>query len=289
MAEINKPLTWATPSGTRWVNRYYEPEYGYSDYYTERGRKQHRFIADDSDETDRKRAVRSVAPNVIHGCDASHAIFTINACAAEDIEVATNHDCFSMLAPDAKRFNEIVREQFVRLHERDLLGEIRAALRRRALPNCLLFQDAASFPSVPFWEPSTSFPSHPAHHNTDGCPLGHRASMEFWNEKERRRYSNRVRVSEVARRRTWSACGRSILFEISDIAAPGRWGRRSDAGASEPRESLMPGSPAKAAAEGAGISNEQPIRVFLFGRMFASTENPMISAQGAAPVANVGS
>jgi DNA-directed RNA polymerase len=179
MAEINKPLTWATPSGTRWVNRYYEPEYGYSDYYTERGRKQHRFIADDSDETDRKRAVRSVAPNVIHSCDASHAIFTINACAAEDIEVATNHDCFSMLAPDAKRFNEIVREQFVRLHERDLLGEIRAALRRRALPNCLLFQDAASFPSVPFWEPSTSFPSHPAHHNTDGCPLGHRASMEF--------------------------------------------------------------------------------------------------------------
>jgi hypothetical protein len=46
----------------------------------------------------------------------------------------------------------------------------------------------------------------------------------------------------------------------------------------------MPGSPAKAAAEGAGISNEQPIRVFLFGRMFASTENPMISAQGPRPL-----
>jgi DNA-directed RNA polymerase len=70
-------------------------------------------------------AMRGVSPNFVHACDASLAVFTINACAAEDIEVATNHDCFSMLACDAPRVREIVREQFVRLHEPNLLEQIR--------------------------------------------------------------------------------------------------------------------------------------------------------------------
>jgi hypothetical protein len=41
------------------------------------------------------------------------------------------HDCFACLAPHARRFNEIIREQFVRLHtQHDLLGQVREFARR---------------------------------------------------------------------------------------------------------------------------------------------------------------
>ena len=40
-----------------------------------------------------------------------------NATAEEAIPLVTIHDCFGTTAPHAKRLNEIIREQFVGLHE----------------------------------------------------------------------------------------------------------------------------------------------------------------------------
>ena len=41
------------------------------------------------------------------------------------------HDCFGTVAPRAVRLNEIIREQFVRLHKRhNLLNEVRESAKR---------------------------------------------------------------------------------------------------------------------------------------------------------------
>src|SRR5262249_47536165 len=141
MAEINKPLRWITPTGLPWCNRYYRPLIKRIDYFTSRGRRDHKVTIGDLDEIDRDKAPLAVAANVVHACDASHAVLTILACAAEKIELATNHDCFSMLACDADKFNEIVREQFVKIYEEnDVLEQIH----RSATDD-----GAANLPSIP--------------------------------------------------------------------------------------------------------------------------------------------
>ena len=154
------------------------------------------------------RAVRSVAPNVIHGCDASHAIFTINACAAEDIELATNHDCFSMLAPDAKRFNEIVREQFVRLHERDLLGEIRNSAEKAGATNLPpVPRRGKASPQRRFKSQSLRFLTTQPTTTNRRCSSGHRASMSF----EMRKKDDAIQIEFV--------CPKSLAEELDRLAA----------------------------------------------------------------------
>jgi DNA-directed RNA polymerase len=85
---------------------------------------------------DARRMRDGIVPNVVHACDASLVLMTASACAAEGIELATVHDCFSCLAPHARRMNVIVREQFVKLYtEHDVLAEIYEAAERAGAKN----------------------------------------------------------------------------------------------------------------------------------------------------------
>src|SRR5262249_28887271 len=73
----------------------------------------------------------AAAANLIQSLDAAHLQMVVNAAAAEGIQMVSVHDCFGCLAPHAKRLNEIIREQFVRLHTQyDLLGQVRDFARR---------------------------------------------------------------------------------------------------------------------------------------------------------------
>jgi DNA-directed RNA polymerase len=47
-----------------------------------------------------------------------------NAAARKGIPLATVHDCFGTTAPHARRLNQILREQFVRLHNHNLLEQV---------------------------------------------------------------------------------------------------------------------------------------------------------------------
>ena len=54
-----------------------------------------------------------------------------NATAKEAIPLVTIHDCFGTTAPHARRLNEIIREQFVQLHENyDWLEHVLASAKR---------------------------------------------------------------------------------------------------------------------------------------------------------------
>jgi DNA-directed RNA polymerase len=63
------------------------------------------------------KAITSVTANFVHSSDACHLHMVGNAIAKEAIPSGTIHDCYGFLAPHAKRGNEILREQFVELHE----------------------------------------------------------------------------------------------------------------------------------------------------------------------------
>ena len=61
----------------------------------------------------------------------AHLQMVAIAAAAENIAMVSVHDSFGCLAPHAQRFNEIIREQFVRLHtQHDLLGAVLESARR---------------------------------------------------------------------------------------------------------------------------------------------------------------
>jgi DNA-directed RNA polymerase len=126
LAHEGKPARWTTPSGLPWINRYHEPTtrrvgLWLSDtkvsVYVAVGNEKH--IAKD-------KAANGIAPNFVHALDASHLALTVNACVSEGIvSIATVHDSFGCLAPQASRFRDIIREQFVQMYEtHDVLAEV---------------------------------------------------------------------------------------------------------------------------------------------------------------------
>jgi len=61
--------------------------------------------------------VTSVTANLTHSSDACHLHLVALRAANEGIPIATIHDCYGGAAPNARRLNEILREQFVHLHK----------------------------------------------------------------------------------------------------------------------------------------------------------------------------
>jgi DNA-directed RNA polymerase len=73
-----------------------------------------------SNEVDAREQANAIAPNFVHSFDSSHLQLTVNAAAKEGM---TNflfiHDSFATDCNDATRFNEIIREEFVKMYQED--------------------------------------------------------------------------------------------------------------------------------------------------------------------------
>jgi hypothetical protein len=65
-----------------------------------------------------KRATRDAsAPNYVDSQDASHLVSVVNAAVARGItSIATVHDAFACLAPQAREFTGIIREQLAEMY-----------------------------------------------------------------------------------------------------------------------------------------------------------------------------
>jgi DNA-directed RNA polymerase len=130
MAHEGKPVCWTTPVGLPWINRYHEPDTTTVKLYLiDSGVKERvRFnvAVGSKKEIDKAKAANGVAPNFVHALDASHLLLVANAALAGGIRsVATVHDSFGCLAPQATRFNAIIREQFELMYSKhDVLAEI---------------------------------------------------------------------------------------------------------------------------------------------------------------------
>jgi DNA-directed RNA polymerase len=73
--------------------------------------------------------ITAAAPNFVHSCDAAHMALVTNAAVSEGIvDLAMIHDSFGCPAAQAKRFREIIREQFLKMYEQhDILAELRTS------------------------------------------------------------------------------------------------------------------------------------------------------------------
>jgi DNA-directed RNA polymerase, mitochondrial len=70
------------------------------------------FFSQQEKAIDEEKSADGVAPNCVHACDAAHLLLVANAAAVEGIrQIATVHDSFGCLASQARRINQMIREQ----------------------------------------------------------------------------------------------------------------------------------------------------------------------------------
>lgn len=81
------------------------------------------------------------APNFVHSIDSSHMLLTAIAAQRMGLNFAAVHDSFWTNAAHVDRMNAVLRDQFVKLHSRALLEELRE--------NFLIRYPGIEFPEVP--------------------------------------------------------------------------------------------------------------------------------------------
>jgi DNA-directed RNA polymerase, mitochondrial len=75
--------------------------------------------------------VAGFPPNFIHSLDACHMLLTAMACYESGLTFASVHDSFWTHASDVDTMSRLLREQFVALHERPILEDLRAEMIQR--------------------------------------------------------------------------------------------------------------------------------------------------------------
>jgi len=80
-------------------------------------------------------------PNYIHSLDSTHLMYTAVECKKEGIAFAAVHDSYWTHAGTIDRMNEILRDQFIKLHGQPLLENLKESFERR-FPQI-------SFPDIP--------------------------------------------------------------------------------------------------------------------------------------------
>lgn len=150
LSHEGKSVTWTTPVGLPVMSWYPETERSQLRLFLfDRGYKLTTNVKVDGGPTKgvkKEKSANGIAPNFVHSMDAAHLMMVVNAASAEGItQQALVHDSFGCLAADAGRYNEIIREQFVKLYsEYDVLGDIRnQALKEISVAN------AHRIPEVP--------------------------------------------------------------------------------------------------------------------------------------------
>jgi DNA-directed RNA polymerase, mitochondrial len=117
-AEKGLPLRWTTPLGLPVINRYHEPEIKIIPVSLKGRRRRTKLVVGDKPGIAKKKATNAVTANFVHSVDAAHLQFVALAADREGINLVTVHDCFGATASKAARLNEIIREEFIRLHKR---------------------------------------------------------------------------------------------------------------------------------------------------------------------------
>jgi DNA-dependent RNA polymerase len=76
------------------------------------------FFSQQEKAIDKEKSANGVAPNCVRACDAAHLLLVANAAAVEGVrQIATVHDSFGCLASHARRFNQVILEQFALMDE----------------------------------------------------------------------------------------------------------------------------------------------------------------------------
>jgi DNA-directed RNA polymerase len=132
LAHESKPVRWTTPTGIPWINRYHPFVMRRLQLWMHDKSVRVWVAVGHEPSIDKDRSANGVAPNFVHSLDAAHLQLVANRSVAAGIHnIATVHDSFGCLAPQAPEFNKIIREELVRMYEdHDVLAEILEQSRR---------------------------------------------------------------------------------------------------------------------------------------------------------------
>ena len=142
-------LVWTTPTGFPVLNAYNEPDKKTVNVLRMDGSRLRADIAVGTlPEIRKTKVLNTAAPNFTHSLDASHLIRTVNVAVSEGIkDVATVHNSFACLAPQATLFNKVIRQELGLMYKcYDALGRLRAQNGWRYFPMFLAVND---FPEPP--------------------------------------------------------------------------------------------------------------------------------------------
>jgi hypothetical protein len=110
-------MEWTSPTGMPVENRYQKPNTITVSCKSGDIRMEHNIADGVTPEINRSKVLSSAAPNFVHSLDAAHLVKVVNAAASEGItDILTVHDCYSCLAPQATRFQDIILEQLDNLY-----------------------------------------------------------------------------------------------------------------------------------------------------------------------------
>lgn len=126
----NKPIEWRTPIGfpvvqPYWNQRRMRVKTSVSPW------ELHLDIPLESDDQHLGRNLNAIAPNWVHSIDASHMMLTALRCRVDGMEFAAVHDSFWTHAGTADGLASALRDEFVKLHERPLLDELKVYWERQ--------------------------------------------------------------------------------------------------------------------------------------------------------------
>jgi len=131
-------LHWTSALGLPVINRYHRPITRRIETRLRGRRRQTKFVVGEKPDAWRSKARDAVTANFTHSVDAAHLQMIALAASNAGIDMLCIHDCFGCIAPHADRFNDIIRDQFIKLHRRNLLNEVRQAVRLRVPKNVKL-------------------------------------------------------------------------------------------------------------------------------------------------------
>lgn len=82
-------------------------------------------------QVDARKQQTAFPPNFIHSLDATHMLMTASACGKQGLNFASVHDSYWTHARDVDKMNINIREQFVKLHEENLIVKLRDEFEKR--------------------------------------------------------------------------------------------------------------------------------------------------------------
>lgn len=116
------PITYTTPSG--WVVHQSMRKVKTKQVETVLLGRTRITLAEATDKIDSVRQRNGISPNFVHSMDAAHLIATVNAAKEQGIEsLAVIHDDYGTYAEDSQKFARIIREEFVKQYEGNVLQD----------------------------------------------------------------------------------------------------------------------------------------------------------------------
>ncbi|KAL2153529.1 hypothetical protein VTH82DRAFT_4684 [Thermothelomyces myriococcoides] len=86
---------------------------------------------DRDDPVNRRKQLQAFPPNFIHSLDASHMMLSALECDAIGLTFAAVHDSFWTHAADVDAMNRVIRDSFIRIHQEDVIGRLKAEFEAR--------------------------------------------------------------------------------------------------------------------------------------------------------------